>query len=365
MMLPGNRLSISQHLFEGVDLLYSRNGDTNASKWLWNMELALRASLLYDVVQGAHHSPQEDAWLTLSEPTRDTQGEKTSSPLSPQTPSSSSSSISRAQAPQDADELELSSEVELKKKGLSDAQRKASAATELLLPAQLDAVVSATLLRYMEYDVAVTFKGYTASAIWRTVQNMGRRNLLTEQEEFEQQYAALEISTTESIREFFQRAKALMLKRRSGIQVTESAFVKHLLRGLRSRPEFAEARAHLLPQSLTDSLTFWGTLHYLEDREFTHRQCVPASTSALISTAVLKCTYCGRTGHEHAKCFKLHPELRKYKPKKPHSSKHSSTASAATPSGGKPKQHSEPTLASIAAALSNLEKSISALASSS
>ncbi len=85
MMVPSNRQSISHHLFDGVDHLFFRNGDTNARKWLWQMELALRASLLFDVVQGATSTPHIDAWLTTTEIARETQGDVVSSlpPLPP------------------------------------------------------------------------------------------------------------------------------------------------------------------------------------------------------------------------------------------------------------------------------------------
>lgn len=367
MMVPSNRHSISHHLFDGVDHLYFRNGDTNARKWLWQMELALRANLLFDVVQEATSTPQIDAWLTSPEPARVTQGDVTSlssvPPLAKTLATalaslpSSSSVVTRQMAKEH--EQEVSSEVEPAKKSKASPSPAGSAEPDRRLsPEQLDAVVSAMLLRYMEYDVAITYRGYSAPSIWRSVENMTRNSILSENEEFETQYAALAISSNESVREYFLRAKALMLKRRTGIEVTESAFVKHLLRGLRSRPALAEARAALLPRTLSESLTFWETLHYLEDREFTHRQVEPLSTPALLSDVRLKCTHCHKPGHDHTTCFQLHPELRK---SHRHKFKKRSHATPGSNSSGKPKH--DPSLTSIAATLSKLEQSISKLSS--
>lgn len=86
MYMPGNRIPLQ--FFEGVELLFSRNGKTNADQWLWSMELALRSCLLFDIVSGAISKEllPEETWLHDAEPDRMTQVEDPENFTSPSPP---------------------------------------------------------------------------------------------------------------------------------------------------------------------------------------------------------------------------------------------------------------------------------------
>ena len=92
MYMPGNRIPLQ--FFEGAELLFSRNGKTNADQWLWSMELALRSCLLFDIVSRAISKEllPEETWLHDAEPDRMTQVEGFTSPSPPAEPVPKSSS---------------------------------------------------------------------------------------------------------------------------------------------------------------------------------------------------------------------------------------------------------------------------------
>ena len=59
---------------------------------------------------------------------------------------------------------------------------------------QVEAMVAAIMLRYIEMDIAKAYRECSPASIWKSVEAMGRANLLQDNDNFEVQYAALTVA---------------------------------------------------------------------------------------------------------------------------------------------------------------------------